>query len=310
MCPEKSIEVIKLLLIEDDWRLRDSLLQGLACESKLKCVAAANDGMQALSYLRTHPIDLVIMDYALNKHSLWGVELTRKICEQFPTIKIMFWSAHIREVDFDQAEEAGASGYVPKDRPDKDVIDAIYRIMQGEKIWMHKVQSIDGKDKKLTPMEEIVMELLAEGKQNAQIAFSLLEMEYGNMIEDHGIDYTISNYGTQRDFIDQEKLKSRTRTVERHFDNIREKFNTRNRNDLFRLAVDKYGKLENRRDASENEIKALMLLHEGKKATEIAKELNIQEYEVENIRRKFDSESLSDLNNHSEPSGRASKEFF
>jgi len=99
MSIETTINTIKFLLVEDDWRLRDSLLHGLAKNPKLRCVATADSGQQALVHLRTQEIDLVIMDYALNDHGLWGVELTRDIHKQFPEIKILFWSAHIREVD-------------------------------------------------------------------------------------------------------------------------------------------------------------------------------------------------------------------
>lgn len=290
MSTEASINTIKFLLVEDDWRLRDSLLHGLAKDPKLQCVATTDSGQQALEHLRTEAIDLIIMDYALNDHGLWGVELTREIHKEFPEKKVMFWSAHIREVDLEQAKEAGANGYVPKDKSDQDVMDAIYRIMRGEHIWITdqlKVLNINGGNRKLTETEVKIMELLAEGKSNTQIAYSLLEIEYRRMIEDHGSEYVITSYGNQTDFIDLEKLKSRTRTVERHFDNIREKLTIRNRNDLFRQAFDEYGKLENRRTISEIEIKVLMLLHEEKKDAEIAELLQIKESEVASIRKKF-----------------------
>lgn len=250
MSTELSVNTIKFLLVEDDWRHRDSLLHGLAKNPNLSCVATADSGQQALARLGIHEIDLVIMDYALKDHSLWGVELTREIHKQFPEIKILFWSAHIREVDFEQAKEAGANGYVSKDKSDQDVIDAIHRIMQGEQVWAtdeFKVPDAHAVNKRLTPMEVKIMELFAEGRKNTQIAYSLLEIEYGKMTEDFGKEYVMSNYGDLRDFIDEEKLKSRTRTVERHFDNIREKLCLRNRNDLFKQALDDYGKLEIRR---------------------------------------------------------------
>lgn len=293
MSTETTINTIKFLLVEDDWRLRDSLLHGLAKNPKLRCVATADSGQQALVHLRTQEIDLVIMDYALNDHGLWGVELTRDIHKQFPEIKILFWSAHIREVDLEQAKEAGANGYVSKDKSDQDVINAILRIMRGEQVWVideFKVLDVNAENKRLTPMEVKIMELLAEGKQNTQIAYSLLEIEYRKMIEDLGNEYVKSSYGDLRDFIDEEKLKSRTRTVERHFDNIREKLSIRNRSDLFRLALNEYGKLEIRRTTTEIEIKVLMLLHEKKKNAEVAELMSIKIQEVESIRKKFHSE--------------------
>lgn len=293
MSIETSINTINFLLVEDDWRLRDSLLHGLARNPKLRCIATADSGQQALVHLRTHKIDLVIMDYALNDHGLWGVELTRDIHKRFPETKILFWSAHIREVDLEQAKEAGANGYVSKDKSDQDVIDAIHKIMRGEQVWEadeFKVPDVHVINKRLTPMEVKIMELLAEGKQNTQIAYNLLEIEYRKITEDFGGEYVKTCYGDLRDFIDEEKLRSRTRTVERHFDNIREKLSIRNRNDLFRLALNEYGKLEIRRMTTEIEIKVLMLVHEEKEDAEIAKLLGINIKNVQSIKNKFQTE--------------------
>jgi len=233
------------------------------------------------------------MDYALNDHDLWGVELTRDIHKRFPETKILFWSAHIRDVDLERAKEAGANGYVSKDKSDQEVVDAIDKIMRGEQVWEayeSKVLGVHAINKRLTPMEIKIMELLAEGKQNAQIAYSLLEIEYRKMVEDFGNDYVITSYGDLRDFIDEEKLKSRTRTVERHFDNIREKLSIRNRSDLFRQALNEYGKLEIRRTSTEIEIKVLMLVHEEKEDVEIAELLGINIKNVQSIKNKFQVE--------------------
>lgn len=293
MSIETSINAINFLLVEDDWRLRDSLLHGLTRNRKFRCIATADSGQQALAHLRAHKIDLVIMDYALNDHDLWGVELTRDIHKRFPETKILFWSAHIRDVDLERAKEAGANGYVSKDKSDQDVVDAIDKIMRGEQVWEadeSKVLGVHAINKRLTPMEIKIMELLAEGKQNAQIAYSLLEIEYRKMVEDFGNEHVITSYGDLRDFIDEEKLKSRTRTVERHFDNIREKLSIRNRSDLFRQALNEYGKLEIRRTSTEIEIKVLMLVHEEKEDAEIAELLGINIKNVQSIKNKFQVE--------------------
>ena len=73
MLTEPSINIekpIKILLIENEWRMRKSLQEGLAADANLQIAAIAENGREALGYLKSQAIDLVIMDYELDDHGL------------------------------------------------------------------------------------------------------------------------------------------------------------------------------------------------------------------------------------------------
>lgn len=300
MSTETLINTTKFLLIEDNWRLRDALIHALTHVSELQeegekqqtefpefeHVASADNGEDALRYLKTREIDLVIMDYALKDHSLWGVELTRKIRTRFPSKKILFWSAYIREVDLNHAKRAGADGYVSKDKSDRDVIDAIRKVMQGEKIW--EQESVVKNDIcLLSSTEKEVLKFLAEGKSNTEIAYSLLEKHYLEEIDEHGSEYVIKKYGSLRKYIDLENLSSHTKTVQKHFEHIRSKIGIRNRLELFRLAYDNFASKERDRKIPELDLKVMTLHHEERNPSEVAKELLITEKKVREILNKY-----------------------
>jgi len=300
MSTETLINTTKFLLIEDNWRLRDALIHALTHVSELQeegekqqtevpefeHVASADNGEDALRYLKTREIDLVIMDYALKDHSLWGVELTREIRIRFPSKKILFWSAYIREVDLNHAKRAGADGYVSKDKSDRDVIDAIRKVMQGEKIW--EQESVVKNDIcLLSSTEKEVLKFLAEGKSNTEIAYSLLEKRYLEVIDEHGSEYVIKKYGSLRKYIDLENLSSHTKTVQKHFEHIRSKIGIRNRLELFRLSYNNFASKERDRKIPELDLKVMTLHHEERTPSEVAKELLITEKKVREILNKY-----------------------
>lgn len=305
MLTEPSINIekpIKILLIENEWRMRKSLQEGLAADANLQIAAIAENGREALGYLKSQAIDLVIMDYELDDHGLWGVELTKRILDQFSHIKIIFWSAYIRDLDLDRAKEAGASGYIPKTKPDEVLIQAIYKVMSGKVEWISlKDEEVIGRYIKLTRKEIQVMELLAEGKSHGQIAYSFLQAEYKESLRKYGKEKALEIYGDFDQYMHevpeekgkmirtQSRLKGRTRVVEAEIANIKEKLGINKLGELIRMAIDEYLPLEKkRRPFTEEELIVMeKLLVEGMAAEQIAEEYSISKHQVEDIRKKF-----------------------
>ena len=286
---------IKILLIEDSLRMQESLRNGLqGIDSNLQFVGVTGNSRQAWEILQTTEINLVIMDYVLEKESLWGVELTKKIVIQFPDIKIIFCSAHTKPVDVKKAKDAGAHGYVPKESTDSEIKIAIDRVMRGEEVWIDSIET--SPRIKLTEMEIKVMEQLAKGKSNQQIAIALLREEF---LDKTGLEEGFPDrYETIGEYMDEvldryTRLESRTTTVQTHLVNIKNKYGGPSRGQLIRIAIENYGGLENKRPISPEEIAVLESLHYGVAPKQIARTLAISEIDVEKIRKKFDPEDIN-----------------
>ncbi|MBK6619266.1 MAG: response regulator transcription factor [Nitrosomonas sp.] len=296
MSDETSISMIgpiKILLIEDNQRMQESLKNGFqGVDSNYQFVAETGNGKKALEILQTTKIDLVIMDYRLEEKDLWGVELTKYIVKQYPDIKIIFWSVNIRSVDVNKAKNAGAHGYMPKESRNIEIKVAIDKVMRGEEVWLDTNSSSN-----LTKTEIKVMEQLAKGKSNQKIAIALLRKKFLNKTKnemgfadkyktiDEYMDEVCDKTGTMR-------LESQTTTVQTHLVNIKRKCNGLSRGELIREAIDKYSELEDKRDISSEDVAVLELLHYAVKPELIAKTLAISERNVEKIRNKFNPEEI------------------
>ena len=142
---------------------------------------------------------------------------------------------------------------------------------------------------KLTEMEIKVMEQLAKGKSNQQIAIALLEKKF---LDKTGLEEEFPDrYETIGEYMDEvldryTRLESRTTTVQTHLVNIKNKYGGPSRGQLIRIAIENYGGLENKRPISPEEIAVLESLHYGVAPKQIARTLAISEIDVEKIRKK------------------------
>lgn len=253
----------RILLVEDHWRMRESIRSGLSTYENLQFVAEAENSCQAFKHLESKYIDLVIMDYQLTNDSLWGIELTKEILEKYPGIKIIFWSVNTREVDMISAMKIGAHGYLSKEEADGAVKKAIDKVMQGGTIWPSDLESRIEKKKKLSPMKMKVTELLFQGKGYKQIAYDLLACEYDKKIKKLGIDRVLKEFGSFEKYIMQKctysqrndkkqeecsktRWDSRKRTVESYAKPIKKWFGAKSLCMLGRKIIEE-GRLEYRR---------------------------------------------------------------
>lgn len=198
---------MKILLVEDENNWKKIFQEALKSSPNIHIVAIAKNGQEALHYLKNDSlaINLVIMDYELEDDSLWGVELAERILKQNPMMKMIFWSAHIKYMDVERARRAGAHGYVQKTVLDEDLISAIYKVTEGRWICLTRKPNPEPISfNKLTPTEEKVMEILADGKSYRQIASSFLESEYKKKIQEFGLDKVLEKYGNFKKYSESE----------------------------------------------------------------------------------------------------------
>jgi len=173
---------IRLLLVDDHEVVRSGLKMLLENESDLKIAGEANTGGQALEMVETLNPDVVIMDITLPDIS--GIDVTRRIKDAHPNVAVVALTIHEDQQYFFEMLQVGASGYVPKRAAPDDLITAIRAAHRGEmyiypSLAKHLVgdflsRSGDDDTKEtmtgLTPREQEVLSLLAEGKTNDEIA--------------------------------------------------------------------------------------------------------------------------------------------
>jgi|SRR5579862_3924490 len=115
------------VLIADDHRLFAEALEAiLAADERIEVVAHALDGRQAVKLARDHAPDVVLMDISMPLMD--GIEAARKIHGLRPDTRILMLTGSNSRADVDRARQAGAAGYVTKDRIAAELIDAIVEI--------------------------------------------------------------------------------------------------------------------------------------------------------------------------------------
>ena len=156
----------KILLIEDIPPLREHMRNNILRNSPdLQVIAEAENSQEALDHLKKQEIGLVIMDYVLTD-LVYGPDLTRLIRQQYPEIKIIFWSIHIYPLAERRALEAGADGYLPKEAESEIIIAKIRKIMGLPSTQLEGPPSILDK---LTIREGEVFKLVGEAKSSKEI---------------------------------------------------------------------------------------------------------------------------------------------
>jgi DNA-binding NarL/FixJ family response regulator len=177
---------ITILLAEDHMIVREGFHKMLDENADFHVVGEAEDGRRAVSMIVTLRPDIVLMDIAMPL--LNGLEATRQAIKAVPTTKILILSAHNDDAYVQSAVEAGALGFLIKQTSAQDVCRAIRDVHKGKTFFSplisrrrdrYKAQSTgrtglrNEKIAQLTSREVEVLQLVAEGKANKQVAAEL-----------------------------------------------------------------------------------------------------------------------------------------
>src|SRR5436190_4146078 len=180
------MQKITVLLVDDHTVVRQGLRVLLEAEQDIAVVGEAETGRQAVQLTKKHSPDVVVMDIAMPM--LNGLEATRQILKEVPNAKVLVLSSYGDDEYVHQLTEAGAAGYLLKQTAATDLIKAIHEARKGNAFFSPAISKrlldhyrqaflkgvpVRKRTELLTSREAEVLQLIAEGKPNKQIAAEL-----------------------------------------------------------------------------------------------------------------------------------------
>lgn len=205
----------RILLADDHEIVRSGLRMVLDGHPDLEVVAEVADGASAVERALADDIDLAILDVAMPR--LTGLQATAELRRRRPELRVLILSMHDNELYFFEALKAGAAGYVLKSGANRDLVDACRATMRGESFlypsavtalirdYLERARAGEAvPEDPLTPREQEIVKLIAEGHSTEEIA---------------------------------ELLVISRKTVDRHRGNVLAKLGMRNRVELTRYAI-------------------------------------------------------------------------
>jgi DNA-binding NarL/FixJ family response regulator len=204
--------MIRVFITDDHPVVIEGIHSLLQNEKDIEWAGQAMNAQSCLGFFVSNSADVVLMD--INMHGMDGMELCAAIKEKYPGIMVLGLSTFNQGLYIKKMMENGASGYILKNSSKEELIKAIHAVYSGQIYFSGEVGEAlqayqrSSKDElpALTPREKEVLELIAEGYTNPQIA---------------------------------EKIFLSSFTVDSHRKNLLAKLNVKNTASLIRLAVEK-----------------------------------------------------------------------
>ncbi|HET7580363.1 MAG TPA: response regulator transcription factor [Bacillales bacterium] len=200
--------MIRVMLVDDHTVLRDGLKSIFELEGDIEVVGEAVNGGQVIEKIEETDPDVVLMD--INLPEISGVEVTASVKSRFPDCKVLVLTMYSHDEYFMSAIRAGADGYLLKDVPSEEVLEAIRTVSRGESVIhpsltkklldFHKRQTKTRQTTELTERENEILACLVDGLSNKAIAERL-------DISDKTVKIHVSN------IFKKLKVKSRSQAV-------------------------------------------------------------------------------------------------
>ncbi|MFI6429263.1 response regulator [Rhodococcus oryzae] len=179
--------MISILVVDDDPFVRQGLADMIATDDQLSVVAHASDGADAVRVVRSHDIDVVLMD--IRMPMMDGIEATRQIAALPSRPRILVLTTFDLDQHVYSALAAGADGFLLKETPPGEILRAVHVVAAGGSMLhpgaaralidrfhqqtAESAQAAAERIARLTPRETQVLERVARGDSNADIAETL-----------------------------------------------------------------------------------------------------------------------------------------
>lgn len=201
--------MIRVLLVDDQQLVRRGFKALLKTETNIEIVGEAGNGQEAIAQVSALQPNVVLMDVRMP--IMDGVAATKTISEQFPNVKVLVLTTFDDDEYVVQSVQHGAVGYLLKDTPPDDLVQAIITASKGYTQLapglMQRLVKTPSQPpppptgwNELTPREQEILRLIAQGKSNREIAETLYIAEK-----------TVKNHVTR--ILDRLNLRDRTQAA-------------------------------------------------------------------------------------------------
>lgn len=179
-------EIIRILIVDDHTIVRDGLQALINAETGMQVVGVGADGVEAVEQASLLKPDVILLDLIMPRKD--GVQATAEIKKENPAARILILTSFAEDHQVFSAIKAGAMGYIMKDTSSDELIQAIQDVAQNRpalqpaiaRKLMRDIQKQPGQvqaDSSLTDREIEILQLVARGQTNQQIADELFLSE-------------------------------------------------------------------------------------------------------------------------------------
>jgi DNA-binding NarL/FixJ family response regulator len=166
---------ITCLIVDDHEVVREGLRLALSRSPRIRVIGEASDGKSAVTLTERRRPDVVIMD--LRMPDMDGLEATEMILSKTPDIAVLIFTAYGERSLMQRGLESGARGYILKETPHETLIRAVEKVAGGDTFvdpaLMAEFIAGKGQMEVLTPREREILQLLADGMSNVDVAAKL-----------------------------------------------------------------------------------------------------------------------------------------
>jgi DNA-binding NarL/FixJ family response regulator len=166
---------ITCLIVDDHEVVREGLRLSLSRAPNIRVVGEASDGESAIALAERRRPNVVIMDVRMP--GMDGLQATKQISDKFPDVAVLIFTAYSERSLLSRGLESGAKGYILKEAPHQTLLRAIEKVAAGDGYVDPALMPafLTGKDQTdmLTTREREILQLLADGMSNADVATKL-----------------------------------------------------------------------------------------------------------------------------------------